>query len=288
MGLHHGGVPLSNVAATHHRKSHRSVHAAKVADYLRKMRVVSLVPSWTEFLHDLGVDVVGQTKFCVRPEAAFRRVSRVGGTKTVDPEKVLALNPDLVVANREENDRAQVEAVREALPAGAEVLVTDVRTVASALHEMAVLGGVVEREALAQEWVSRIHNAWGAPRTEVGRAGYAVWSSPWMVAGRDTFIHDVMRHWGIGNAFANSDSAARYPTLAPDPETGAAQADLWLLPSEPFPFTPKHVESLSGSLPEAKFQLVDGEAFSWYGSRMLHATDHLSRVSEWVGHAVSL
>ena len=110
------------------------------------MRVVSLVPSWTEFLHDLDVNVVGQTKFCVRPQTAFRTLPRVGGTKTVKVDAVLGLEPDLVVANREENDRAQIEALMAAMPSE-RVVVTDVRTVEHALDEMHRLGEAVDKTA---------------------------------------------------------------------------------------------------------------------------------------------
>ena len=243
------------------------------------MRVVSLVPSWTEFLHDLDVDVVGQTKFCVRPQTAFRKVPRVGGTKTIKIDAVLGLEPDLVVANREENDRGQIEALMSAMPS-ASVMVTDVRTVEQALNEMRRLGDAVNRTALSEQFVQRTKDAWGEPKPLVGRAGYAVWSSPWMVAGPDTFIHSVMAHWGIDNAIGNSES--RYPTLAETPDMGVDDGDCWLLPSEPFPFKGKHLQGFEDRHPDKRFKLVDGEAFSWYGSRMLHVTAHLHEVSQWV------
>lgn len=243
------------------------------------MRVVSLVPSWTEFLHDLDVDVVGQTKFCVRPASKFRALPRIGGTKNVKVEDVLALKPDLVVANREENDKAQVEALMEGLPEG--VLLTDVRTVPDAWAAMAQVGSRVDRAADARDMVNRIQDAWGEPRAIVGQAGYAVWSSPWMVAGHDTFIHDVMRHWGIANAI-DGGPEIRYPTTGKNLERGTLAARQWLLPSEPFPFQPKHLPALHAAHPEARFRLVDGEAFSWYGSRMLHVTAHLNEVAQWV------
>ena len=245
------------------------------------MRVVSLVPSWTEFLHELEVKVVGQTKFCVRPEVAFRTVPRVGGTKTVNVEAVLDLQPDLVVANREENEREQVQLVQAALGDDA-VLVTDVRTVSQALAAMAELGARVGCEAQAREWSERIGEMWGDPRPARGEAGYAVWSSPWMVAGADTFISDVMKHWGIANAFEGTAAEGRYPALGESPTQGARRARTWLLPSEPFPFAQKHLAPLQAESPEARFKLVDGEAFSWYGSRMLRVVDHLRAVSEWV------
>ena len=272
-------MALANVTASHHGKTYRCLHATKVADYLRIMRVVSLVPSWTEFLHDLDVEVVGQTKFCVRPASKFRTVPRIGGTKNVKVQDVLALKPDLVVANREENDKTQVEALMARLPGG--VLLTDVRTVPDAWAAMTQVGSRVDRAADARDMVSRIQDAWGEPRAIVGQAGYAVWSSPWMVAGHDTFIHDVMRHWGIGNAI-DGGTESRYPTTGEDPERGTLAAPQWLLPSEPFPFQSKHLPALHAAHPEARFRLVDGEAFSWYGSRMLHVTAHLREVAQWV------
>ena len=245
------------------------------------MRVVSLVPSWTEFLHDLDVNMVGQTKFCVRPPTAFRTTPRIGGTKTVKLDTVLGLEPDLIVANREENDREQIEALMTAMPSGS-VVVTDVRTVDQAFQEMRRLGEAVDRTARANQMVQRTHDAWGDPKPGVGRAGYAVWSSPWMVAGPDTFIHSVMAHWGIDNAFCTSDTEARYPTLAETPDVGVGMGKCWLLPSEPFPFKDKHLQGFEKNHPNKRFHMVDGEAFSWYGSRMLHVTAHLQAVSEWV------
>ena len=245
------------------------------------MRVVSLVPSWTEFLHDLDVNVVGQTKFCVRPQTAFRELPRVGGTKTVKLNAVMGLEPDLVVANREENDREQIEALMATMPSGS-VVVTDVRTVGHALDEMRRLGEVVDRTALADQMIQRTRDAWGDSKPLVGRAGYAVWSSPWMVAGPNTFIHSVMRHWGIDNAMAPSDCEARYPTLAETPDMGVRLCDCWLLPSEPFPFKDKHLQGFEKNHPDKRLRLVDGEAFSWYGSRMLHVVGHLREVRQWV------
>lgn len=248
------------------------------------MRIVSLVPSWTEYMYDLDVQVVGQTKFCVRPNPTFRNLGKVGGTKKINIDSVLALRPDLVLANREENDRGQVEALLAQCPSTCQVVVTDVRTVQSAWDTMLQLGEWVERAALAQEWVAKIQARWGDPRAALGSAGYAVWSSPWMVAGADTYIHDVMQHWGIKNAFLDLQGS-RYPTLANDPDSGVSQCQSWLLPSEPFPFQEKHVTQMRVTNPEARFQLVDGEAFSWYGSRMYHVTHHLKDVAQWVSQS---
>ena len=134
------------------------------------MRVVSLVPSWTEFLHDLQAEVVGQTKFCVRPEAAYRSLPRVGGTKTVHVDRVMELRPDLVVANKEENAREDLERLAELLPPSCDILVTDVRTVDAAFDAMSDLGARLERVAQAESWVARIRDAWGDPKPVVGSA----------------------------------------------------------------------------------------------------------------------
>ena len=168
------------------------------------MRVVSLVPSWTEFLHDLDVNVVGQTKFCVRPQTAFRTLPRVGGTKTVKIDAVLGLEPDLVVANREENDRAQIEALMAALPSE-RVVVTDVRTVEHASDEMRRLGDAVDRNAAADNMIQRTKDAWGDPKP--------VWAVPVMRFGL---------HLGWWPARAHSSTAS------------------WRIGASTMPFAPRH------------------------------------------------
>ena len=121
--------------------------------------------------------------------------------------------------------------------------------------------------------VERTKNAWGDPKPLVGRAGYAVWSSPWMVAGPDTFIHSVMAHWGIEMPWAiQIPKRATPPSLKR--QTWVSASACWLLPSETFPFKGKHLRGFEENHPDKRFKLVDGEAFSWYGSRMLHVTAH--------------
>lgn len=279
MGLDHGDMSAANVTASHHCKSDWRTHGAKVDHYLRPMRVVSLVPSWTEFLHDLDSHVVGQTKFCVRPRSAFRSVDRIGGTKTIDVEKILGLQPDMVVANKEENNREQVQQLMARCPAHCEVVVTDIRSLDSVWRAMHQLGESLEKRQETNQMVAQIQEHWGEAKPLVGKAGYAVWSKPWMAAGTDTFIHHVMQHWGIGNAVKGT---SRYPSLAEESSRGVPHAPLWLLPSEPFPFQQKHLAALQEDHPLAAFRLVDGEAFSWYGSRMLHVAAHLQEVADWV------
>ena len=227
------------------------------------MRIVSLVPSQTELLADLGLDeeVVGLTRFCVHPAGWKARKTIVGGTKDVRVDRVLALDPDLVVANKEENVREQVEA----LAAHTDVLVTDVGDVAGALAMIRDVGAAVERAETANALADEI--AAGFDGLEAGpplRAVYLIWREPWMTVGGDTFIHSVMARAGLVNRFSDR---TRYPVVTPD-EIAATRPDVLLLSSEPYPFAERHVAEARALAPGARVALVDGEVFSWYGSRM--------------------
>ncbi|WP_412060976.1 helical backbone metal receptor [Rubrivirga sp. IMCC45206] len=227
-------------------------------------RIVSLVPSQTELLAALGLDaeVVGLTRFCVHPAGWKARKAIVGGTKGTDPTRVLALDPDLVIANREENDREPIEALAAAVP----VHVTDVATVGGALAMIREVGGLVGRGPQAQALAAEIGAGFDAlPAFAPLRALYLIWRDPWMTVGGDTFISDVMARAGLANVVGDR---ARYPTLAPN-EIAALAPDVVLLSSEPYPFADNHVAEVQALAPEAQVALADGEAFSWYGSRLL-------------------
>jgi ABC-type Fe3+-hydroxamate transport system substrate-binding protein len=243
-------------------------------------RIVSLVPSITETLFDLGLEdeVVGITKFCVHPESWFRQKTRIGGTKNVDIEKVLALQPDLVIANREENVAEQVKALSKTVP----VWLTDIKNLHDSLQMISDLGfltGKMDRGApLADDIRNRFSKL---PKlAEPLTVAYIIWRGPWMVAGGDTFIHDMLTRLGLHNAFGH---LARYPQVdfrVP----GQLPPDLVLLSSEPYPFGEKHMADLQKELPNSYLQLADGEMFSWYGSRLLKAADYFFRlVEDWNG-----
>lgn len=234
-------------------------------------RIVSLVPSQTELLADLGLDaeVVGLTRFCVHPEGWKRRKRIVGGTKNVHADRVAALAPDLVIANREENVREQVEALEGLAP----VYVTDVGTVDEALAMIRSVGALVDRAPQADTLAAEIAAGFdGLAAAEPLRAAYFIWRGPWMSVGHDTIIHDVMRRAGFANVFGER---ARYPEVTPE-ELAAAEPDVVLLSSEPFPFREKHVGEVATLVPGARVLLVDGELFSWYGSRLRHAPPYLA------------
>ena len=241
----------------------------------RPQRIVSLVPSLTEALAALRLDseTVGLTRFCVHPDGWKRRKAIVGGTKTVDVERVLALAPDLVVANREENERAPVEALAAA---GVPVWLSDIATVADTLEALRGLGRVTARADEGERLAAGLEAAFArleAPAEPV-RAVYLIWRDPWMTVGADTIIHDVMARGGLANAFG---SRTRYPAVTAD-EIREAQPEAVLLSSEPYPFADKHVAEVQALVPGARVVLVDGEAFSWYGPRLGAAPAEIARV----------
>jgi len=228
-------------------------------------RIISLVPSQTELLHDLdlGDRVVGITKFCIHPEAWFRSKARVGGTKQVDMEKVRALKPDLIIGNKEENTQGQIETLMQEFP----VWMSDIFNLQDALHMIRAVGNITGTGAKAEVIAGEIETAfWRFPENRAERVLYLIWREPWMAAGKATFIDDMIRAAGYANAL----SLARYPEL----EAAAIQRlqpDRIWLSSEPYPFNEKHIAELQDLFPNTRIQLVDGEMFSWYGNRLLHA-----------------
>lgn len=226
-------------------------------------RIVSLVPSQTELLADLGLgtEVVGLTRFCVHPAGWKEEKQIVGGTKNVSAERVEALAPDLILANLEENVREQVET----LDAIAPVFVTDVSTVDEAVAMIRTVGGLVGQSERAEVLADEIERGFAAlaERPPV-RVAYLIWRGPYMTVGGDTFIHDVLRRASLVNAFGER---TRYPEVTAA-EIAAAEPDVVCLSSEPFPFRERHVAELERAVSGVPVRLVDGELFSWYGSRM--------------------
>lgn len=237
-------------------------------------RIVSLVPSQTELLHYLELDdrVVGITKFCIHPEAWFRSKKRIGGTKTVDMAKVAALHPDLIIGNKEENVRDQVEALSALCP----VWISDVPNLDAALDMISTVGKLVGKRQKAEELCAAIEHSFQrlVPLTPKRRAAYFIWRKPWMAAGSGTFIDDMMQRCGLENVFG---ALERYPQLDAL-QIQEAQPELILLSSEPYPFAAKHFPELQEHCPGATIRCVDGELFSWYGSRLLLAPDYFHQL----------
>ena len=238
------------------------------------MRIVSLVPSQTELLYNLGLDdeVAGITKFCIHPQHWFKTKYKVGGTKTVNIEKVAALKPTLIIANKEENVKEQVEALQQIAP----VYVSDISTLQDALEMINTVGELTNKQAESANIIFQITKgfqqlkfATNSPGQNI-RAAYLIWQNPYMAAGGDTFINDMMQHCGWVNVFAGK---TRYPEVSAE-QISAHKCQVLMLSSEPFPFKQKHVDELQALLPDTKIILVDGEMFSWYGSRLLLAPNY--------------
>ena len=231
-------------------------------------RILSLVPSQTELLAELGMEdkVVGITKFCIHPKSWFETKTRVGGTKQVDFERIRSLDPELIIANKEENTKEMIDLLKEDYP----VYVSDIYTIEDSFKMMDDLGILVGKTLEAVELVDKIKEAFVALPAFSGNVLYFMWNDPYMVAGEETFIGDILRGLGLTNLY--DDPKGRYREISLK-EIKEMEPDYILLSSEPFPFTDKHKEILEKEL-ETKIILVDGEMFSWYGSRMKFMPDY--------------
>jgi ABC-type Fe3+-hydroxamate transport system substrate-binding protein len=251
-------------------------------------RIVSLVPSWTETLFALGFssEVVGVTKFCVEPVAAVASIPKVGGTKNPDIAAIVKLEPELVIANAEENRREDVEKMRAA---GIPVFTTYPRTVPGAVESILRLGRVLSREAqaaaLAKEItlsVSGIEAALGVWSKLRLRVFCPIWKKPWMSFNADTYAHDVLRMLGYNNIFASAGE--RYPVTTLE-DAVELRPDIVILPDEPYAFDESDVAELKPLLPPAlsrRVLIVSGRDLHWYGVHMVlglkSLADRMARV----------
>ena len=237
-------------------------------------RIISLVPSQTELLYDLGLDkeVAGITKFCIHPDHWFRNKTRVGGTKQVKMDIIHQLQPDLIIANKEENVKEQVEELARHYPAW----VSNINTLDDALLMIREIGSITAKEKAAQKIVTRIKDNFESLKTPGFRlkTGYLIWKDPYMTVGGDTFIHNMLEAAGFENVFSEQK---RYPAISID-ELKNSGCELLLLSSEPYPFKQKHMDELQQHLPSTKIMLADGEMFSWYGSRLLKAPAYFTEL----------
>jgi iron complex transport system substrate-binding protein len=245
------------------------------------MRLVSLCPSLTELVFDLGRgdDLLGRTKFCVHPAGRVERVESVGGTKNPKVARIVELAPDLVLLNEEENRREDAEALAAA---GVRCHVSFPRGVEDSARMVRDIGAALDRRAEAERIASDIeHRAArvreGARHAPAVRYAYLIWRNPWMVAGGDTFVTAMLALPGGVNVFATHPE--RYPMVTPV-EIAAADPDVMLLSSEPFPFKEKHADELAVTtgLPRSRMHFVDGEYLTWHGSRTPAGIDYAERV----------
>ena len=232
-------------------------------------RIVSLVPSQTELLYDLGLEdrIVGVTKFCVHPGHARKTKTVIGGTKNFDLDRITRLNPDLIIGNKEENYPEGIAFLRERFP----VWMSDIASLDEALTMMIAVSRLTGEQAKGASMVGEIRAKFDALKKFLGlRTLYLMWFNPWMGAASGTFIDAMMKEAGLINALSHRQ---RYPALTED-DIRELNPEVVLLSSEPFPFAEKHEAQLRAWLPAASVRFVDGEFFSWYGSRLRLAPEY--------------
>ncbi|NND95536.1 MAG: ABC transporter substrate-binding protein [Flavobacteriales bacterium] len=236
------------------------------------MRIVSTVPSLTELLSylDLDDEIVGITKFCIHPDHIHRSKTRVGGTKDLKVDLIRQLSPDLIIANKEENEKDQIEILKEY----SEVLLTDISDLESAFEAILEIGQRTGTAEKAKALCDEIENGFTALRPKKEKKVlYLIWREPYMSIGHDTFIHDMLDRCGF-------DSVTGHLTRYPEVKSGEFDPKLILLSSEPYPFKQKHVEEIEKAWPQSEVKLIDGEYFSWYGSRMVEASSYFNALIE--------
>lgn len=236
-------------------------------------KIVSLVPSQTELLYDLGLhkEVVGVTKFCIHPAAKVKDAQKIGGTKKLNIDAIIALAPDLIIANKEENTIADITQLQQCFP----VWVSDVNSFEDAVQTITEIGALVDRVPEAA-YVNHLISAGFRDLQQLAvekkiavKVAYLIWQDPYMAAGNKTFINDILTKVG----FINVVKQNRYPTLKAE-DIAAANPQYILLSSEPFPFNTTHAAQLAQQINGVKVLVVDGEMFSWYGTRLIKAVQY--------------
>jgi len=245
------------------------------------MRIVCLVPSLTELLCDLGLEdrIVGITKFCVHPYHLKSTKRIIGGTKKVHTEKIRALQPDIIIANKEENTPEIVAELGDFAP----VWVTDIITIQDSLDMIADFGKLFGVRTQARLWADKItfgledfrqfiHNK------PVLKAAYFIWKDPYMAVGGNTFINEMLQLNHFANIYENRES--RYPEVIVQKMKIQGDPDVVFLSSEPYPFKDEDAFELGRHTHHAKTVFVDGEMFSWYGSRMVKAFAYFKKLQD--------
>lgn len=236
---------------------------------LLAQRVISVVPSITELLVDLGLGdrLIGSTLFCIHPPSLKKSTTRIGGTKTLKLDKIRNLKPDLIIANKEENVKEQIEELSKDIP----VWTSDVGNLEDSLQMIKALGDILQLEEKANLLSEKIAASFQELATKNEKSCiYLIWRDPYMSVGKDTFIHDMINLAGFKNVLSNRE---RYPEISKN-ELQALNPDIIMLSSEPYPFREKHIKEMQAILPASQVVIVDGELFSWYGSRLLKSVNY--------------
>lgn len=243
-------------------------------------RIVSTVPSITLTLIDLGLEkeVIARTKFCIHPKEIVKNIPKIGGTKTLDINKIIELNPDLIIANKEENEFEQIKILQEKFP----VYISDVNDLESNYDFIEKIGVLTNTVAKANQIIKKTKANFNLfTNVKQKSVAYLIWKDPYMVAASDTFINSLLTELNLINVFAEDFS--RYPEVTlKDIETN--QPDLIFLSSEPYPFKEKHINEFKKAIPNTEIHLVDGEFFSWFGSKMQNASQYFNDLQQQYGN----
>ena len=241
-------------------------------------RIISLVPSQTELLADLGLhnEVVGITKFCIHPKNWLEKKTIIGGTKNFNFDEIDSLKPDVIFGNKEENFEEGISRLKVKYP----VWMSDIFSIEDSCSMILTLGEITDKIFESKRMVDDIQNGFKTTGKFSGQSVlYLIWRKPWMGAATNTFIHSLLDHLGLRNILGQR---SRYPELT-DMEIHTLKPDYIFLSSEPYPFRDKHVQELQAISPTSKIILVDGEMFSWYGSRLLKAMPYFNLLIDKVG-----
>ncbi len=240
-------------------------------------RIVSLVPSQTELLVDLGLAdyIVGITKFCVHPVDLRKTKVTVGGTKQVNYQKIIDLNPDIILCNKEENTKAMVFELEKI----AQVHVSYISSIEETLEMIRHYGEIFNKPEEASNISKRINSLLSDFKSYIvkepsRRVAYFIWRKPWMVAANKTIINHLLELNNFENVFS---AQVRYPEVDIN-DLKNKNIDCILLSSEPYPFKDKHIKEVNSIIPETKILLVNGEYFSWYGTRLLEAFSYFKNL----------
>lgn len=228
-------------------------------------RIISLVPSQTELLADLGLNekVVGITRYCVHPNRWRSEKTIVGGTKKVDISVVRSLAPDLIIGNKEENEKNDIEQLQKEFP----VWMSDIHNLDEALSMIQSLGNITNTHTVASHICTSVLKELESFSKGISKTVlYLIWRNPWMGAGRNTFIDDMLSRIGLTNVLQEN----RYPVLREE-DLISLSPDYVFMSTEPYPFREKHISEVKALFDEASIRIVDGEMFSWYGSRLIQA-----------------
>ena len=228
-------------------------------------RVISLVPSITEYLVDMGVEVIGRTKFCIHPKERIQSIPIVGGTKNFRFDTIHQLQPDLIIGNKEENYQEGIDLLAEKFP----VWMSDIYTIEDALEMINGTSLLLDKVEKGKKIIASLSKKLNElSNTKTGSVLYLIWREPWMAAGTKTYIDSFLAHLGYQNVV----KVERYPGFTLE-QIQALNPDTLLLSSEPFPFKQKHIEEIRAAFSHTDIRIVNGEFYSWYGTRLLKLKD---------------